>query len=166
MPKAAPSTIDPWKYDGPLRRADGRRAYNHYFWPLAEDRWCLSDQDNPLPLQRMAHPSHIAIVALADGRWSTEGTTYGVEANEDCYGRPCVFPTREKALRHAVARFIRQCRAARYWDGPTGITHAQCQLAINWALAIIARPPVTLPLPAPKPVKTGLPLFDLEAGHA
>lgn len=162
MAKSAPTTFDPWKYDGPLRRVDGKRAYNHYFWPLQRDWYHTSHWENPLLLQRLSYPNSISVVALADGRWSTEGTTYGIEANQDCYGRPCVFPTRSQALRHAVARFIRQCRAARHWDGLNRISHEQCQLAINWALAIVARPPIALPSPKPKVQKTGLPLFDLE----
>lgn len=165
MLKAAASTFDPRAYAGPLRRADGKCAYNHHFWPLEGDAWRVTDPSNPRGLQYSGiWPHWIFVIALEDGRWSTAGATYEIDENRDCYGRPCVFDSREKAIRYGVARFIRRCRAARYWSG-TRISHERCQLAVNWALNIARRPPVKLPPPIPKPQKTGLPLFDLEVAN-
>jgi hypothetical protein len=155
---------DPAPYDGPIERLDGRRPYNRYLWPMEGDSWWVRESEH-LVVQRMAWPNHIAIVALADGQYSTDGSVHAIEENRDCYGGPCIYPTRQAAIRKGVAKFIRHCRHARYW--PTNrITHEQCQLAVNWALAIVARPPITMPTPKPQPRKTGLPLFDIEVANA
>lgn len=163
--KAATQWDDPSPYDGPIERADGRRPYNRYLWPMDGDYWFVASAKSVL-VQRMAHPNRIAIVALADGRWTTDGSIHAVEEKLDCYGYPCVFDTREAALRAAVAHFIRTCRAARLWrTGP--LKPHVCAEAINWALDIVRRPHVPVPAPPPPAArKTGLPLFDLEASDA
>lgn len=149
---------DPNPYDGPIERLDGHRPYNHYLWPMEGDSWWVSEVAG---LRGMAHPNHVAIVALADGRWSTSGSIYAIEENCDCYGSPCVYQTREETLRVAVARFIRTCRNARNW-GTLGISHDTCQIAVNWALDIVGRPHVALPTPPPVRRLTGMPLFDAD----
>lgn len=155
--------VDPSPYDGPIQRLDGRRPFNRYLWPMAGDDWWAY---NTPKLRRVSGRFHFSVVALADGRWSTSGSVYSIEENRDCYGYPCVFPTREQAVRVAAARFVRMCRHARAWDGVDHLSHELCQHLVNWVLDIADRPPavlrpLALPMPTPKP--TGLPLLDYGA---
>lgn len=152
MTKAA-ANRDPSPYDGPIERIDGRRPYNRYLWPMPEDDWWAYDTFGHGVSSRF----HLCVVALADGRWSTDGSVYGIERNRDCYGKSCVFDTREQAIRIAAARFIRMCRHARRWNGYDHLTDERCQQLINWALEIAKRP---LPRQEPPRPSTGLPLFD------
>jgi hypothetical protein len=144
---------DPWPYDGPIRRADGCASFNHYLWPLDEDwYWANRAFDH----SRVSSCFNFSVVALNDGRWSTSGMICDIERNEES-GRPCVFPTREQAMRHAIARFIRLCRAARKWDGFNSdrLSHEWSERLIGWALGILDRPAAKLyrapppALPAP-----------------
>lgn len=158
---------DPSPYDAPIQRADGRRPYNTYLWPT-EDWWANRELGH-----RIDSRWHFGIVALADGRFSTDGCVYSIAEN-NCNGhwekpRPCVYATREKAIRVAAGRMIRTARASRRWDGLfTGkLEGADLAAVINWARAIVARetgqpPPALITVnepPKPRP-KTGLPLFD------
>lgn len=154
---------DPNPYDGPIERADGRRPFNHYLWALDED-WYWA---NRMLGRRFSSRFEFKVIALADGRWATEGSVYRIEEGESS-GRSCVFDTREKAIRISVARFIRLCRHARKWTGITvdRLSNEDAQILINWALEIAHRPPAVLrPLPAPAKLRAtkSLPLFDLAA---
>ncbi|TIN82698.1 hypothetical protein [Mesorhizobium sp.] len=151
---------------GPIARADGTQPSNGYLWPT--ESWWANDHFGH---RGFTGRHHFGIVALSDGRWATEGFVYQIEANSDNpfgfhdrAGKPVAFATREKALRIAVARFVRLCRWTRRWKGtPDYLTEENCQKAINWALRIAQRPPIDFaPIaPAvPKPVPTGMPLFD------
>jgi hypothetical protein len=161
MNKPIDHTVDPNPYDGPILRADGRRSFNRYFWPMAGDSWWAYNED---AFWRVSGRFHFEVIGLADGRWSTYGSVSSIEKNEDPWGHPCVYGSREKAIRIAAARFIRMCRRARRWSGSDHMTEEMAARVINWALAIAKRPPQTLaPLPAPPaapPPPTGLPLLD------
>jgi hypothetical protein len=160
MDKPIDHTRDPRPYDGPIERADGRRSFNMHFWPMAGDSWWAYDEFGH---RGFSGRFHFEVIGLADGRWSTYGSVYSIESNEDCYGRSCVFDTREKAIRIAAARFIRLCRRSRKWDYPDHLTEENCRRAINWALGIARRPAIEFaPIvpPTPKLVVTGMPLFD------
>lgn len=161
MDKPVDHSRDPRPYDGPIERADGRRPFNGHFWPMSGDQWWAYSE--PDLYNRVSGRFHFEVIGLADGRWSTYGSVHSIESNADCYERPCVFDAREKAIRIAVARFIRLCRWARKWDGPDHLTEPMAQRIINWALGIAKRPALDFrPVapPSPKPVITGLPLFD------
>lgn len=149
---------DPQPYDGPIERADGRRPFNNYLWPMEGDQWWAYDTFGH---RGVSGRFHFEVIALADGRWSTYGSVYSIEIGTDCYDRPGVFDTREKAIRIAAARFIRLCRWARRWNGPDHLTNERAEQLINWALEIAKRPPTAAlrPIPAPRR-KVGLPLFD------
>lgn len=151
---------DPNPYDGPIERADGVRPFNRYLWPMEGDSWWAYNTFG----HRVSGRFHFEVVALADGRWSTEGFVWAIEDGK-YYGRPCVFATRRQAIRVAAAGFIRLCRNARRWTGCDRLSDDQAQMLIDWALGIAGRPAVHLrPLPVPAPVepRTGLPLFDYE----
>ncbi len=81
-------------------------------------------------------------MALADGRFSVEGHTFAINRNE-INGLPCVFNTREQAIRVSAARMIRVMRASRHWNDPGGayggMTGHKLAEAINWTLATVAR---------------------------
>jgi hypothetical protein len=156
--------LDPWPYDGPIADVDGKRPFNHYLWPT--ESWWAYDE---LGHRGFSARFHFGIIALNDGRFATEGFVWQIEANSDSAhngrpGKPVVFETREKAIRIAVARFIRLCRWATKWHGtPDYLTLDKSRRAINWALGIAKRPAIEFaPIvpPAPKPVPTGMPLFD------
>lgn len=155
-------------YDGPLRDINGRSPQNHYFY--FTDWWWANKQFG----HRIDSRWNFGIVALADGRCSTDGSVYAIQEN-NCNGhwekpRPCVYATRDQAIRVAAARTIRTARASRRWDGLfTGkLEGADLAAVINWAREIVAREtgePAPSPItvyepPKPRP-KTGLPLFDL-----
>lgn len=166
MDKPIDHTRDPQPYDGPIERADGRRPFNGYLWPT-ESWWAYHALGHLAVRGRF----NFGIVALADGRWATNGFIRNIEANSDNpHGlwkkpsRPVVFATREKAIRIAAARFIWLCRHARRWEGVQDrLSEENCRRAINWALGIANRPAVEFApiIPsAPKPAMTGMPLFD------
>lgn len=166
---AAAVSSDPFPYDGPLADINGKRPFNRYLWPT-ESWWAYHE----FGYSGFSGRFHFGIIALNDGRWATDGFVWQIEANSDNPfgmgrrpGRPVVFDTREKAVRIAAARFIRLCRASRKWEGLLSdrLTEENCRKAINWALGIAKRPaidfaPITPPMP--KPVKTGMALFDWE----
>jgi len=85
------SNNDPSPYDGPIERADGERPFNHYLWPT-ESWWANRELSRCIDSRW-----HFGIVALADGRFSTEGSVYSIDEN-DCFGKPCVFATRELSI--------------------------------------------------------------------
>lgn len=154
---------DPHPYNGPIRRADGARPYNMYLWPT-ESWWPSHDEPE---FRTVASIFHFQCIELADGRFATEGSVYSIASNSDYNDRPCVFATREAAIRHSAARMIQHIRWARSWEG-LDMRLSQdvaCKL-INWTLRKVAEvcgspAPryVNLPiLPAPRP-EDDLPLF-------
>lgn len=151
---------DPWKdpqpYDGPIQRLDGRRPYNHYLWPMEGDHFDGHEVDRQCPWG-----FRISVVALWNGKWSTSGTVESIETNRDCYDRPCVFDTREAALRSSVASFVRRVRNARAWKGHDRLSEERAARLIAWAMGKVGRQAPTLrALPPPSPPPTGLPLLD------
>lgn len=163
MDKPIDHTRDPFPYDGPIARADGVRPFNHYLWPT--ESWWAYDEFGHRGFSGLFH---FGIIALNDGRFATNGFIWQIEANNNdalgVRGRPVVFETREKAIRIAVARFIRLCRWATSWEGSSDrLTPENSRKAINWALGIAKRPArdfAPIVPPAPKPIPTGMPLFD------
>lgn len=171
MAKKPKDDTNPWRdpnpYDGPIERADGRRPYNHYLWPT---EWWWANQHFGHSVDARWN---FGIVALADGRFSTEGSVYSIDKNNCAFSsekpRPCVYETRDQAIRVAAARLIRQARNSRRWQGyGSGKLEGQrLSAVINWIRAVVAREtgrpepaPITVKEP-PKPrPKTGLPLFD------
>ncbi|HLP66735.1 MAG TPA: hypothetical protein VK181_04375 [Rhizobium sp.] len=158
----------PRLYDVPLRDINGRAPTNDYFY--FTDWWWANKQFGYSVDCRW----NFGIVALADGRFSVDGCVYAIEKN-NCNGhwekhRPCVYDTREQAIRVAAARLIRIARASRRWTGLfTGkLEGERLALVVNWIRAVVAREtsqPTPTPItiyepPKPRP-KTGLPLFDL-----
>ena len=156
---------DPFPYDGPIARADGKMPYNRYLWPMRGDSWWANNDLGPF-----VHSCwHFSVVALADGRFSTSGTVWDIEREHDSRGRTCVFVAREDAIRTAAARMIKAARASRKWEafGCGGLDGKCLAQVINWARQIVARetgspelPPVQVKEPLPARHKTGLPLFD------
>lgn len=158
----------PKEYDGPIRDIDGRVPIN---WHLYFTDWWWANKQFGYSVDSRWN---FGIVALSDGRFSTDGSVYSIE-NDNCNGhwekpRPCVYATRRQAIRVAAARMIRTARASRRWEGLfTGrLEGPRLAMVINWAREIVAREtggskaaPITIFEP-PKPrLKTGLPLFDL-----
>lgn len=152
---------DPFPYEGEITRADGVRPFNHYLWPLSGDQW-WAYHDTSIGF-RATGRFHIEVIALADGRWSSSGSVADIERGSDMRGAPVVFDARDKAIRSAVARFIRLCRWARRWERtPDYLTEQMASKLINWALSIAGAPPAALrPIARPR-VKTGMALFDWE----
>jgi hypothetical protein len=161
---------DPDPYDGPITRADGRRPFNCYLWPLGEDAFWPGHEYGDRRLRQAGGMFHFQAVALADGRWSTDGSTYAIERNLDCYGCPCVYPTRMAALRVSAGRMIRGIRRAhRSSDTMLRLSHDAAQATIAWTFDVLRREtgrqarrvPALLPVVRPKPaMRAGLPLFD------
>lgn len=147
--------------DDVIRRADGVEAFNGYFWPTED--WWLGHEHRGYPSRWM-----FGIVALADGRFSTEGFTWAIRENAGLYGSPVLFDSRAKAIRAAAARLIRCMRAARKWHRSSDALHGKrLAFAINWTLETVTRecstPPsrkVRIEDPPRPPEATGLPLFD------
>jgi hypothetical protein len=125
---------DPSPYDGPIERADGVRPYNKYLWPT--ESWWANQELN----QRYDSRWHFGIVALADGRFSTNGQVLSIEKN-DYGGWKIVFATRTEAIRVAAARMIRQARFSQKWTGLYcgGVKGEKLADLINWALGVVAR---------------------------
>jgi hypothetical protein len=162
MKKQKAKNNDPSPYDGPIERADGVRPYNHYLWPteIWEARRDIND--------RISRKWHFCIIALADGRFATQGDVWSIEKN-NYGGWKVVFATRNEAIRTAAARMIRRARISRGWTGmwDGGLQGKRLEAVINWALAVVARETAG---PAPKcvrvkeepppVVKSIFPLFD------
>lgn len=156
---------DPFPYDGPIERVDGVRPFNRFLWPT--EQWSFYDEH---PERYVDFSMRIEIVALVDGRFSTDGFTYNIEDGRR-YGRErCVFQSRSDALRASAAGMIRQCRyTIRNGWKRMGVTPQTAPMIIGWARAVVAREtggptpkPIGIRVP-PLPVtrrKTGLPLFD------
>lgn len=166
---------DPFPYDGPIRRVDGRRPYNHYLWPT-EDWWAYHEPQ----LRWFSGRWHFGIVETADGRFCVEGFVWSIEQNNRRYSwerkpdqlhRANNFASRTTAIRTAAADLIRQARNARRWEGPDHLDDVKCADLVNWVRWRVARetdgyapPPLVAkeppPAPAPKVEATGLPLLD------
>ncbi len=149
-------------------RADGVKPFNGYLWPT--ESWWLGHERRGFDSRW-----HFGYVALNDRRFSVEGSVYAIRGNQDGEGRPCVFATREKAIRVSAARMIAVMRASRHWGANAetygAMSGRKLAEGINWALAIVARETadgaflaVTIPDPKPERGPTGLPLFDF-ANH-
>jgi hypothetical protein len=156
---------DPLTYDGP-RRIDGRLPYNGYLWPT----WCraLNREGAERWMQNLPFDYRLDVVELDDGRFSTDGTVYGIQRNLDCYGQRCVYATREEAIRTSAGRMLRRIRRVMrdrasmdHWImqrvGPDVIQWVR-QVAHEETGAVVRAPIQAKPMPRPK---TGLPLFDL-----
>ena len=156
---------DPWPYDGPIERADGRRPFNRYLWPT--ERWVFEHETGILSDFMM----RIEVVWLADGRFATSGFVHDIEQHIDSKGQRCVFADRSVAIRASAARMIRLCRAAvRHGFGWTGLHRAP--EIITWAREVVARETgsetpkaIAFQMPKPRPAPTGLPLFDMEIAN-
>lgn len=96
---------DPWPYDGPIQRVDGRRPYNRYLWPTEQE--LASDT---LGHAAAGHEWRIDIIALANGRWATGGFVHEIERDQVLTGERCCFATRSEAVRAQAARLIRRAR--------------------------------------------------------
>ena len=160
------STYNPREYDGPIQAADGTRPYNYYLWPT--ESWWVTHQPQ---FRCVSGQYHFDFVALADGRFTIDGSVFSIHDNKDCYDRPCVFHTRESAIRHSAARMIRRMRSALRSERPEpGNNVKTVQDMINWtrltvAEACAAPPPRPVKLPVPPPPRAprpedGLPLFE------
>lgn len=160
------TTRDPRPYDGSIERVDGTRPFNCYLWPT--EQWVFN-RENPRPF--VDFDMRVEIIALADGRFATEGLVSSIEQNRDLWDRPCVFPTRAAAIRASAARMIRKCRAtirSQSWHR-VGVTAQNAPAIIHWARALVARETgglepraITIRVPPPPRKFTGLPLFDIE----
>ena len=147
--------VDPFPYDGPLRRVDGVAPYNHYLWPLDRDwYWARKDLDD-----RISSRWHFSAIALADGRWLSSGHIRDES-------RMQFFETREAALRHSAAEFLRTIRGARHWDryrfGSDYVSPELYVRLVAWVTAVLKRKPLRLtvkPAPPKPPVWSDLPLF-------
>lgn len=117
------------------RAADGTFPFNGYLWPT--ESWWLGYEQKGFDGRW-----HFGYVALADGRFSVEGSTFAINRNE-INGLPCVFNTREQAIRVSAARMIRVMRASKHWNDWSGVyggmTGQKLADAINWTLARVAR---------------------------
>lgn len=156
------------EYTGPIEAADGTRPSRDtwFLWPT--EIWL---PEGPLEMWRSRY--RIAIIALADGRWATDGHVYAIESGIDCYRQRCVYPTRSEALRASAARAIRIARYA-YWKAGKWdlymMTPRMYAMLVGWAREVVAREigrpgAVRGPFvrreetPAEKAVR-GLPLFE------
>jgi hypothetical protein len=170
MPKPVSDCNEPFPYKGAIRDADGRKPFNHYLWPT--ECWVFSQEVGG---PHTDYVFRIEITSLADGRVATNGHVYGIEANRDCYGQPCVYATRAEAIRVSAARMIKLVRrAVRHRWGYTGQNRAP--QIIEWARHVVAREtgaeakqiaPFRMPeQPKPKPNFDGLPLLQWGAADA
>ena len=154
------------RYEGPIQAADGTRPYNYHL--MYTEDWWVTHQPQ---FHGVWGQYHFGFVALADGRFSTDGCVFSIQSKQDCYDRPCVFETRESAIRHSAARMIRRMRWALRSERPEpGNSVDTVQDMINWTRLTVAKAcaappprPVTLPVPPPPPAprpEDGLPLFE------
>ena len=97
---------DPWPYDGPIERADGRRPFNRYLWPT--EYWSANQTR---ACRRLDGDWRIEIIALKGGQWATDGCVWEIERN-DKHGWRVLYDTRKACLRTAAARLIRDARTA------------------------------------------------------
>lgn len=143
------AVLDLHDYDSPIRAVDGTVPYNGYLWPT-ESWW-------PGHTKEFRHRMsggwfHFEIVALADGRFSIDGTVSHIEGNttvprwrdEDPAGLPVVFETRSAAIRTGAARMIREMRQAQTWGkvGPMDgyrLDRETLEDVINWTLQQVAK---------------------------
>lgn len=148
-------TVDPQPYDGPICRADGRKSFNGYFWPMGGDNFYPREDG---VCERVHSWYHFSIVGLADGRWSVSGFLHQIEAGER------VFETREAALRSSIAEFIWKVRrGCRSTDRMFQLSADDGRELIAWALSKLdlVATAISIPeLPAPPRQSIGLPLFD------
>jgi len=146
------SIVDPWPYEGPLRRVDGIAPFNHFLWPLDQD-WFWANQDLD-PQRRYSSRWNFYVVALADGRWLSDGTV-----REDESGMR-IFATREAALRHAAACLLRMIRAARHWPSHL-VDHVSPEdyvALVGWIFNRLNQPPPPVYiLPPPPPPARNVP---------
>lgn len=129
---------DPSPYSGPLRRIDGTAPFNMYLWPMPEDL-ILAPAEFETWVNK--HDLRIGLVALADGRWLTDGHVRRDMADMTFY------PSRRAALRSAAAGVIYAARNARYDDGLRGrgrhywqkppMPEADAQRLIAWVYALL-----------------------------
>jgi hypothetical protein len=177
MKTKAPETRKEYTdHDSPWIRLDGTRPYNHHLWPT--ESWWIS-HDPKAPHCRNLHRFWFGIIALADGRYATDGATWLLDVNSTVprwetektgnKGKPIIFADRQTAIRTAAAREIRQARWSRKW-GSEGLTADELAIFINWTLEQVSiattqepwKPVKPIPEP-PKPPKdetAGLELFD------
>jgi hypothetical protein len=155
---------DPWPYDGPIRRVDGRAPYNHYLWPMPEDDFWINQEKG----HRFSSRWHLSCVALNNGAWLSEGQIWKKQ-----------YPTREAALRKSAADLIRTARASlratvaarggkAHWStawGYDALTPETFSELLAWIYSKLNRgaPRHRVPdLPAPRPHWADLPLFAAE----
>jgi hypothetical protein len=166
MTNPDPNRCTDFEYHGPIASINGTRPSNHYLWPT-ESWWAYRTLGFSY-----SGTWHFGIVALNDGRFTTDGDVFAIERGRDCYGQRCVYPTRTTAIRAAAAHLIQTALYARHWPRgiSDGLTIERCQTLINWIRQTVATEtkaqpptPLTLHIPPPPPEPTGLeglPLFD------
>jgi len=163
---------DPDPYDGPIEAIDGKRPYNKYLWPT-EDWWAnggvlyVGVKFRGID-RNFSSRWRFGIVALKDGRFSTEGDVYNIERGHTYEGRTCVYSTRSAAIRSAAACMLVLARSSRNWKSSFDrLTEDDLQKLVNWTRAIVAEE-TGKPSPAPIQIlkravekkSSGLPLFD------
>lgn len=133
---------DPQPYSGPLRRIDGTAPFNMYLWPMPDDVFVAPD-DFAKQIDRHIdrRDTRIAVVALADGRYLTEGFVRN-DTDDMMF-----YPSRRAALRASAADVIRKARNARYDSGNRGrdrmywekppISQADAERLIAWVYSVL-----------------------------
>lgn len=117
-----------------LLRADGVKPRNDHFYPT--ESWWLWHEH-----QRFSGRWHFGIIALADGRFACgkDGSIWSIAENKDYHDLPCVYPTRDRALRTDAARLIRALRWSRDWQCSWDTVKGKdLEFAINWVLDKVA----------------------------
>lgn len=165
---------DLYERDSKWVRVDGAVPFNGCLWDT-ESWWPSHDRE----MGGGFHRFHFGIVALADGRYATEGVTWALDANStipswrqqvEGPGEPVIFEDRIKAIRCAAARMLRTARWSRTW-GYEGLKPEQIERLFNWTLKAVSE---ATDKKAWKPVKvfgvgnelpfathkTGMELFD------
>ena len=128
---------DPWPYYGTLERIDGVKPYNRYLW-RTESWYCYDTHE----FRNVHSKYNFGIVSLKDGRHCTDGETYSIGKNMNCYDRPCVYDTREEAIRVSAARLIRmlrrdmRCDRKAYYEKP--LDRELGEKITHWVLWIVA----------------------------
>jgi hypothetical protein len=160
-------TVDISTYDGPIQRADGRRPYNHYLWPTED--WWLSHEDQ---FRNLGGMFHFGVIHLWDGTFATDGEVWCIAKNVNIYGQPCVYKSRETAIRVSAARMIRDIRS--HAERDQWIRKCLNRM-VNWTLETVsevcteeAHRKVCLPdppPPAPPNPVAGLELFEQGVKH-
>ena len=145
--KPARSGSDPFPYDGPIQRVDGRRPFNRYLWPMSGDWFWAYDAPG---LRHIDGRWNIKAIALDGGKWLADGFIWETQ-----------YDTREAALRASAANLLRTARGARSWPA-FRLRHDDYVKLVAWTFSIVGRPaPKVRPLPviAPPPPYADLPLF-------